>query len=44
MDSVIERGDEFRTSWKNSLSHQLKELPDFYDTINSFTTILKGFL
>ena len=44
MDSVIERRDDFRNSWKNSLSHQLKELPDFDDTFNSVTAILKGLL
>ena len=44
MDSVIEREDDFRASWENSLSHQLKELPDFKETFNNVTMILKGII
>ncbi|MCG7849353.1 MAG: nucleotidyl transferase AbiEii/AbiGii toxin family protein [ANME-2 cluster archaeon] len=27
--SVLERKDDFSTAWRNSLNHQLKDLPDF---------------
>ncbi len=44
MDSILERKDDFKNSWENSLSHQLKDLPDFDGTYNNVTMILKRFL
>jgi predicted nucleotidyltransferase component of viral defense system len=44
MDSIIKRKDDFRASWENSLSHQLKDLPDFDETYNNVTSILKELL
>jgi predicted nucleotidyltransferase component of viral defense system len=44
LDSIMERKDDFRDSWENSLSHQLKDLPDFDDVYDNVAMILKRFL
>lgn len=42
--SFIERRDDFQNSWKNSLEHQLKNLPDFDDIYENVSAMLKRYL
>ena len=44
MNFIIERKDDFRAAWENSLSHQLKDLPDFDDVYDKVSLILKRYL
>jgi predicted nucleotidyltransferase component of viral defense system len=44
LDSFSKRRDDFKDSWRNSLGHQLKDLPDFDKTYDSVAMTLKRFL
>lgn len=44
LDSFSERKKDFKSSWENSLGHQLKDLPDFNKTYDKVVMILKSFL
>ena len=41
LDSFLKRKDDFKNSWENSLGHQLKKLPDFYETYDKVAMILR---
>ncbi|UCE73269.1 MAG: nucleotidyl transferase AbiEii/AbiGii toxin family protein [Methanomassiliicoccales archaeon] len=42
--SFLKRKDDFKNAWENSLGHQLKELPDFDETYENVSIILKRLL
>jgi predicted nucleotidyltransferase component of viral defense system len=44
MGTFLDRRENFRLSWENSLVHQLKSLPDFTEVFTEVSAVLKRFL